>query len=158
LGPSPTLTGMATCTLKAKYEAEDDSISRTLTILCHTKNVKEIYYQLEAMPSNSEAGDVPAPTPAAAAPVAAVPPVVAAVPSWPATTIEEVPLKAIDILSVIVAQKSKKRVDEVPLSKSIKDLVGGKLTLQNEIWVTFSSRLPWCPRRVRNFYSRGAMV
>jgi fatty acid synthase subunit alpha, fungi type len=36
-------------------------------------------------------------------------------------------------LNVIVAQKLKKKVEEVPLSKSIKDLVGGKSTLQNEI-------------------------
>ena len=46
---------------------------------------------------------------------------------------EDVPTKAIDILLVIVAQKLKKRVDEVPLSKSIKDLASGKSTLQNEI-------------------------
>jgi fatty acid synthase subunit alpha len=46
---------------------------------------------------------------------------------------EDVPIKAIDILLVIVAQKLKNRVDEIPLSKSIKDLVGGKSTLQNEI-------------------------
>jgi fatty acid synthase subunit alpha len=47
--------------------------------------------------------------------------------------VEEVPIKAIDILLVIVAQKLKKRVDEIPRSKSIKDLVGRKSTLQNEI-------------------------
>jgi fatty acid synthase subunit alpha, fungi type len=32
LGPGPTLTGMATRTLKAKYEASDDSVSRTRAI------------------------------------------------------------------------------------------------------------------------------
>lgn len=135
LGPSPTLTGMATHTLKAKYETQDDSISRTRTILCHAKNVKEIYYQFEdeldapsASDSDAEASSS-APAPAAAA--AAL--VVVAAPSGPAVTIEDAPIKAIDILTVIVAQKLKKRVDEVPLSKSIKDLVGGKSTLQNEI-------------------------
>lgn len=46
---------------------------------------------------------------------------------------DDIPIKAIDILLVIVAQKLKKRVDEIPLSKTIKDLVGGKSTLQNEI-------------------------
>jgi fatty acid synthase subunit alpha len=46
---------------------------------------------------------------------------------------EDVPIKPIDILLVIVAQKLKKRVDEIPLSKSIKNLAGGKSTLQNEI-------------------------
>ncbi|KAJ6512975.1 fatty acid synthase [Mycena sanguinolenta] len=135
LGPSPTLTGMATRTLKAKYETEDDSISRTRTILCHAKNAKEIYYQFEDeldAPAADAAEDASTPTAAtpAAAPSAPVP---VAAPSGPAATIEDVPIKAIDILSVIVAQKLKKRVDEVPLSKSIKDLVGGKSTLQNEI-------------------------
>ncbi|KAJ7456863.1 hypothetical protein B0H11DRAFT_2321206 [Mycena galericulata] len=110
---------MATRTLTAIYEAEDDSISRTRTILCHAKNVKEIYYQfedeLEATPSDSEAGDAPAPTPAAAAPFTAAPPVVAAAPSGPATTIED---------------KLKKRLDEGLLSKSIKDLKGEELPLE----------------------------
>ena len=44
LGPSPTLTGMVTRTLKTKYETLDGSVSRNRSILCHTKNGKEIYY------------------------------------------------------------------------------------------------------------------
>ena len=47
LGPSPTLTGMETRTLKTKYETLDGSVSRNRSILCHAKNVKEIYYQYE---------------------------------------------------------------------------------------------------------------
>ncbi|KAG5646963.1 hypothetical protein DXG03_001686 [Asterophora parasitica] len=134
LGPSPTLTGMATRTLKAKFETSDDSVSRTRTILCHAKNVKEIYYQYEDEPE--AAAPEPASSEAVAsvnAPVAAAPVAAVAPSAGPAASIEDVPIKAIDILSVIVAQKLKKRVDEVPLSKSIKDLVGGKSTLQNEI-------------------------
>ena len=46
---------------------------------------------------------------------------------------KDILIKAIDILLVIITQKLKKRVDEIPLSKSIKNLVGGKSTLQNEI-------------------------
>ncbi|KAG6910835.1 hypothetical protein DXG01_007150 [Tephrocybe rancida] len=134
LGPSPTLTGMATRTLKAKYETSDDSVSRTRTILCHAKNVKEIYYQYEDEPE-VPSGDVASEAPASSAPVAvqAAPVAVAAPASGPAVSIEDVPIKALDILTVVVAQKLKKRVDEIPLSKSIKDLVGGKSTLQNEI-------------------------
>ncbi|THH15787.1 hypothetical protein EW146_g4747 [Bondarzewia mesenterica] len=135
LGPSPTLTGMATRTLKAKYEVEDDSMGRTRVILCHAKHGKEIYYQFEDELEAAEAASSPventpssAPVPAAAAAAA---PVVA--PSGPATSIEDIPVKAIEILVAIVAQKLKKKVNEVPLSKSIKDLVGGKSTLQNEI-------------------------
>jgi fatty acid synthase subunit alpha len=33
IGPGPTLNGMATRTLKAKYELQDDSISRNRAIL-----------------------------------------------------------------------------------------------------------------------------
>jgi len=44
IGPSPTLTGMATRTLKAKFEVQDDSVSHLRVILCHAKNVKEVYY------------------------------------------------------------------------------------------------------------------
>ena len=35
----------------------------------------------------------------------------------PVASLEDVPIKAIDILLVIVAQKLKKPVDEIPLSK-----------------------------------------
>lgn len=134
LGPSPTLTGMATRTLKAKYEAEDDSISLSCTILCHAKHAKEIYYQFEDELDEPEADVVSdGTTPLPPTPAQVFAPVAAAAPSGPAANIEEVPVKAIEILSVIVAQKLKKKVTEVPLSKSIKDLVGGKSTLQNEI-------------------------
>jgi fatty acid synthase subunit beta len=47
LGPSPTLTGIAIRTAKTRYEALDGSVSRNHSILCHAKNVKEIYYQYE---------------------------------------------------------------------------------------------------------------
>ena len=47
IGPSPTLTGMASRTLKAKYEAGDDSVSRTRAILCHANHTKEVYYQFD---------------------------------------------------------------------------------------------------------------
>jgi fatty acid synthase subunit alpha, fungi type/fatty acid synthase subunit beta, fungi type len=63
IGPSPTLTGMATRTLKAKYETLDGSVIRNRSILCHAKNVKEIYYQyedeVEAPASSGETVDAP---------------------------------------------------------------------------------------------------
>ncbi|KAF9536169.1 3-oxoacyl-[acyl-carrier-protein] synthase, partial [Lunasporangiospora selenospora] len=63
----------------------------------------------------------------AAAPAGAAPVMMAAGPAASAgpAAVADVPIKAIDILHVIVAQKIKKTVDEVPLSKAIKDLVGG---------------------------------
>ena len=134
LGLSPTLTGMATRTLKTKYETLDGSVSRNRSILCHAKNVKEIYYQYEdeiEAPASDVTADVPVvTTPATPATTSTV---VSTPSSGPVASIEDVPIKAIDILLVIVAQKLKKRVDEIPLSKSIKDLVGGISTLQYEI-------------------------
>lgn len=50
LGPSPTLTGMATRTTKAKFEGRGDATDRSRSILCHAKHEKEIYYQFEDEP------------------------------------------------------------------------------------------------------------
>lgn len=55
IGPSPTLTGMATRTFKAKYEIQDDSVCHTREVLCHAKHTKEVYYQFEDEPEAAEA-------------------------------------------------------------------------------------------------------
>ncbi|SGZ13233.1 BQ5605_C028g10557 [Microbotryum silenes-dioicae] len=135
LGPSPTLTGMATRTQKLKYESYDSALGIKRNIYCIAKHQKEIYYQFE-----EEVAEAPAEAPAAAAPAAAAAPVAAAsapvaaaASAGPAASVPDEPLKAVDVLRVIIAQKLKKPVSEVPLGKSIKDLVGGKSTLQNEI-------------------------
>lgn len=133
IGPSPTLTGMAARTLKAKYETQDDSIGHSRSIFCHSKNTKEIYYEFE-----DEAVEAPTESTESAAPAAPATSVTPAAPAptpsaGPTVAIADEPLKAIDTLRVIIAQKLKKNVDEISLSKSIKDLVGGKSTLQNEI-------------------------
>lgn len=136
IGPSPTLTGMATRTLKAKYEVRDDSVSHRRAIFCHAKHTKEVYYQFEEeaeAPAADASADTSAPTPTAAAPAPVAVAAAPAAPSAAAASIEDVPLKATEVLVAIIAQKLKKKVEEVPLSKSIKDLVGGKSTMQNEI-------------------------
>lgn len=63
VGSSPTLAGMATQTLKAKYETVDDSVSCSRVISCHSKNAKGIYHQQEDEvegPSGDEAPADPA--------------------------------------------------------------------------------------------------
>jgi fatty acid synthase subunit alpha len=134
IGPSPTLTGMATRTLKAKYEAGDDSVSRSRAILCHAKHAKEVYYQFEDEVATESAPE-PAVTSVTPTPVATLqaPTIVTPAPTAAAASVEDAPVKSLEILTVIIAQKLKKPANEVPLSKSIKDLVGGKSTLQNEI-------------------------
>jgi len=161
IGPSPTLTGMATRTFKVKYEAGDDSISRTRAILCHAMHTKEVYYQFEdeviaedTVPEPA-ADSVPVPVVAVQAPTAPTPTPVAAA---AAASIEDVPVKSLEILTVIIAQKLKKPASEVPLSKSIKELVGGKSTLQKEILGDLGQEFTLLLRKVKSFRSRSSVL
>lgn len=138
VGPSPTLVGMANRTLKLKYSDFDDALTYRRSNLCYSRDTKEIYYQVDEAPepSNTTAeksesattGPVATPAPTAT-PVA----VAAAAPVPRSEAIEDVPVAAVDILHAIIAQKVKRSLSEIPLSKSIKDISGGKSTLQNEI-------------------------
>ncbi|RKP32294.1 fatty acid synthase subunit alpha reductase [Metschnikowia bicuspidata] len=136
IGPSPTLAGMASRTIKAKHESYDAALSLHRSVLCYAKDAKEIYYTQDtadlAPPADGAAPSAaapagPAPALAAAAPVAAAPS------AGPAASISDEPVKAALVLHVLVAHKLKKPLDAVPMSKAIKDLVNGKSTVQNEI-------------------------
>lgn len=134
VGPADTLGVMAKRTLASKYQAHDAAKSIQRQILCYNKDAKEIYYDVDPVE------DEPAPAaaseaPAAAAPSAGAAPVAAApAPSaGPAAQVPDAPVGALEIVRSLIAQKLKKPFTEVPLSKAIKDLVGGKSTLQNEI-------------------------
>lgn len=141
IGPSPTLAGMANRTIKAKYESYDAALSLQREVLCYSKDAKEIYYKPDPAdlapkeePKKEEAAATPAaaaPAAAAAAPAAAAPAPAAA--AGPVESIPDEPVKASLLIHVLVAQKLKKPLDAVPMSKAIKDLVNGKSTVQNEI-------------------------
>ncbi|EED14198.1 fatty acid synthase alpha subunit FasA [Talaromyces stipitatus ATCC 10500] len=137
IGPADTLGGMAKRTLASKYEAYDAATSVQRQILCYNKDAKEIYYDVDPIedepesPEPSADSGSAAPAAAAAAPVAA--PVAAAPSAGPAAMVEDVPVSATDIVRTLVAQKLKKGLADIPVNKAIKDLVGGKSTLQNEI-------------------------
>ena len=125
---------MASRTLKSKYESYDAALSLQRQILCYSKDTKEIYYTpdpVEAPVEETKVETSTAPNPAAMAVPAA--PVPAAAPSGPAASVADAPVKAVEVLHALVAQKLKKTLDQIPLSKAIKDLVGGKSTIQNEI-------------------------
>ncbi|KAF8473167.1 hypothetical protein BDZ91DRAFT_714103 [Kalaharituber pfeilii] len=136
IGPSDTLGGMARRTLAAKYESYDAALSLQRQVLCYNKDVKEIYYDVEPQPEGTEA---PAPTASNEAPSAianspaVVAPVAPAASAGPAAQVPDEPVKAIDIVRAIVAQKLKRQLTDVPLTMAIKDLVNGKSTLQNEL-------------------------
>lgn len=137
IGPSPTLAGMASRTIKLKCESYDAALSLHRQVLCYSKDAKEIYYTpdpIEPTPvaEAGSASESAAPTPttevAAATPVAAAP-----APTGPVESIPDTPVQASLLIHVLVAQKLKKPLDSIPMSKAIKDLVNGKSTVQNEI-------------------------
>ncbi|KAI9713283.1 MAG: 3-oxoacyl-[acyl-carrier-protein] synthase [Chrysothrix sp. TS-e1954] len=143
VGPADTLGGMAKRTIAAKYEAYDSARSIQRQILCYNKDAKDIYYAVDPVeeePAPTAGADQPAssgtPAASAAAQSAATPvaaPSAPAAGAGPAAPVEDAPVKAVDILRSLIAQKLKKPLLDIPLSKAIKDLVGGKSTLQNEI-------------------------
>ncbi|ETN42932.1 fatty acid synthase subunit alpha [Cyphellophora europaea CBS 101466] len=137
IGPADTLGGMAKRTLASKYEAYDAATSMERQVLAYNKDLKEIYYDVDPVPDEPTPAETPAESSSAApasapasAPAAAAAPAASA---GPAAAVADVPVMAVDILRALVAQKLKKPLTDIPLSKAIKDLVGGKSTLQNEI-------------------------
>lgn len=131
IGPADTLGGMARRTLASKYEAYDAATSVQRQILCYNKDPKEIYYDVDPIEEEEEpaaapsSAPAPAAAPAAAAAAASAP--VAAPPAGagPAAAVQDAPVTAVDVLRSLVAQKLKKSLADVPLTKAIKDLVGG---------------------------------
>ncbi len=130
IGPADTLGVMAKRTLASKYEAYDAAKSVQRQILCYNKDAKEIYYDVDPVEDEPEptpaasgsASAAAAPAASAAAPIAAAP--VAS--AGPAAQVPDAPVQAMEIVRALIAQKLKKPFLEVPLSKAIKDLVGGK--------------------------------
>lgn len=83
----------------------------------------------------------------ASAPVAVDAPVAAAPLAGGAAALAYEPVKAVDTLRVTIAQKLKKAVDEVPLYKTAKVLVGGKSTLQTEILGDLQAEFTSVPKK-----------
>jgi hypothetical protein len=85
-------------------------------ILCHAKHGKEIYYQFEDEAEAPTEDDSSSPSSAPLLPTLMPSPAEAAaatpVSLTPAATIEDTPIKAIDVLTVIIAQKLKKKIDD----------------------------------------------
>lgn len=134
IGPADTLGVMAKRTLASKYEAYDAAKSLQRQILCYNKDAKEIYYDVDPVENEPEAPASSASAPAPSAPSTSSAPVAAAPPppsSGPAASVPDAPVGAIDIVRALVAQKLKKPLLEIPLSKAIKDLVGGELLVKS---------------------------
>lgn len=127
IGPADTLGVMAKRTLASKYEAYDAAKSVQRQILCYNKDAKEIYYDVDPVEDEPEPAAAPS-SAAPAAPAAGAAPAFAApaASAGPAAQVPDAPVGAVDIVRSLIAQKLKKPLMEIPLSKAIKDLVGGE--------------------------------
>lgn len=132
IGPADTLGGMAKRTLASKYEAYDAALSVQRQILCYNKDAKEIYYDVD--PVEEEASPAPGES-EAQSPISssklAPSPAPRALPTLsvnvgPTSAVADVPVLAVDIVRSLIAQKLKRPLADIPLSKAIKDLVGGQ--------------------------------
>jgi len=136
IGPADTLGVMAKRTLASKYEAYDAAKSVQRQILCYNKDAKEIYYDVDPVEEEPEpaAGSSDSAPAQAAASSSSAPTAAAAPPppsSGPAAQVPDAPVGAVDIVRALIAQKLKKPLLEIPLSKAIKDLVGGKYSVSS---------------------------
>ncbi|KAJ2459926.1 fatty acid synthase alpha subunit Lsd1, partial [Coemansia sp. RSA 2424] len=135
IGASPILCDMAAKTLKSETYAD-----RRVEVLHIERDKDAIYYTQQRV-------EIAEPTPSALPAQPEQPTTVAALePSVPAVVevsgsagaaaaapLVDAPLQALDVVHAIVAHKTKRALADVSLLKSIKALVGGKSTLQNEI-------------------------
>ncbi|KAJ2101023.1 fatty acid synthase alpha subunit Lsd1, partial [Coemansia sp. S142-1] len=132
IGVSPVLSGMAAKTLKSETLA-----GKNVDVLHVGRDRDAIYYTQQ----HQEASE-PAPSvipiqpeqPSLPATTVVVEPIATNVqPSGTAASLADVPLQALDVVHALVAHKIKRSLADVSTTKSIKSLVGGKSTLQNEI-------------------------
>ncbi|KAJ2811356.1 fatty acid synthase alpha subunit Lsd1, partial [Coemansia furcata] len=142
IGVSPVLSGIATKTLKSK------SFSGKHATVLHFERDRDAIYYTQMYPEVAESIPIGLPEqptlPAATAVVELIAPAVQS--SGAAAPLIDVPLQALDVVHALVAHKLKLSLADVSTAKSIKSLVGGKSTLQNEIvgdlHKEFGNRIP----------------
>ncbi|KAJ2826836.1 fatty acid synthase alpha subunit Lsd1, partial [Coemansia furcata] len=132
IGVSPVLSDMATKTLKSEAFASKHvdvlHVKRDRDAVYYTQQRSEVVESTQsAIPVQSEQHTLPA-TIAVVEPIA---PIVQ--PSGSAAPLVDIPLQALDVVHTLVSHKLKRPLADITVAKSIKSLVSGKSTLQNEI-------------------------
>ncbi|MCJ1377773.1 3-oxoacyl-[acyl-carrier-protein] synthase [Xylographa soralifera] len=126
---------MARRTLASKYRASDATRSLKRQILALAEDEKEICYQVdpveEKLEETEQSSKLIKLDPLATAIASVATPATGVVVSMTLAT--DSPVTATDIVRALVAQKLRKPLQDVPLGKTIKELSGGKSTLQNEL-------------------------
>ncbi|KAF2107798.1 fatty acid synthase alpha subunit FasA [Lophiotrema nucula] len=134
IGPSKVLTTLAQKTWKKKFAEHDTFNSRTRTFLSHSSDSAALEYEYQTPEEEPQTAKEPPQEAATASHVAVQPvPNPESQSQRAPVVVQDTPLKAVDLVTVIVAQKLKKPFDQVSFDVSIRDLCQGKSTLQNEI-------------------------
>ncbi|KAJ6090087.1 hypothetical protein N7467_005303 [Penicillium canescens] len=135
VGPAKVLSAMGRKTASKKYQLQDQLRLLRRQFLSYSDDYEDICYQSEEpqLPAPVETPNpetIPTATPVVTNSPEAEPLVA---PSLVVVPVEDKLLSALDIVIALTAQKLKRPFDEVPTEKSIRDLSGGKSTLQNEL-------------------------
>ncbi|KAJ2832566.1 fatty acid synthase alpha subunit Lsd1, partial [Coemansia furcata] len=142
IGVNPVLSGMATKTLK------NESFSSKHVDVLHVERDRDAIYYTRQHSEVVEAISVELPEqPALPVTTTVVEPTAPTVQSsGSAAPLVDAPLQALDVVHALVAHKLKRPLADITTAKSIKSLVGGKSTLQNEIvgdlHKEFGSKIP----------------
>ena len=129
---------MAEKTTDQKFSSQDKSRSIKRQVLSYSDDSKAIYYEYEendgvaappsapAHPDSRSTVKIPAaPVPNQSATMLPNATVATGATNVSATSIEDVPLSATDVVLALTAQKLKRPLDEVSVHKSLRDLSGG---------------------------------
>ncbi|KAG9238180.1 3-oxoacyl-synthase [Amylocarpus encephaloides] len=164
IGPSDTLSAMMKKTLASQYQQSDAAVSRKRTVLSYARDAPKIHYDADATPKikkraeptptkpvtkthKTKESTTPSPKDAVSMQVLTPQPPIAVQESAPVLELPDVQLLAQDIVIAIMAPKLKKPFGEIDKLKSIKQLTGGRSTLENEIVGDVSSEFASVPDR-----------
>ncbi len=141
IGPSKVLARMAKQTADSMYADRDLARSIRRKLLSTKSDSKEVYYEYEPV-EDEPSLDVS--TPRTKPPTSPVPispagteqlqtPFQSSALLTAASKIQDVPVSAQEVVRSLIARKFNQGFEDISIGKSIKDLAGGKSTLQNEL-------------------------
>ncbi|CAP73343.1 uncharacterized protein PODANS_2_7310 [Podospora anserina S mat+] len=122
---------MAQKTMLRKIDSGEAPAGRSYQFLASAHDQRELLYQYDP-PLQPSPVELPPPPPPPPKPPQLTP----QLPVQPApgtAPVKDCALSGLEVVRILIARKLMKSMEEVPTSKSIKDLCGGKSTLQNEL-------------------------
>lgn len=145
IGPAPTLTGMAERTLKMAPNLLSAAKRAHLEILSHARDRDAIFFRQTDPEAAAEPPTTNPTEEIKRGEVEQLKPSVAI--ARPTQSIDDLPIGAAELIHIMVAQKVRRPGHEISLTKTIKEIAGGKSTLQNELMGDFQKEFGTVPER-----------